>query len=653
MTAEQLYQAACAACHGADGKGQPQSIVGFDTPLPDFTDCAFTTPEADLDWSSVIHKGGRIRALDRRMPAFGDALSERGDRRARRLPARLLRRARLAARRPELSARLLHREGVSRKRGGVHARESARRRAGRVENGSSCSSSASASARSTRSTCRSRFTRTSAGAWSRGLGDVNVALKYALYDSLARGFIVSAGGEVTLPTGKESAAWAAASTIFEGFGMFGQALPRRRRSCSCTPGSKCRRTPTSRARRCTGARRSARRSPPGRWGRAWSPMVEVLGAPRQSGGADRLGRRAAAAGQPQRPAARAAQRRRAHPGERSAESRSKVADGVPAVGLVRRRPVIELEDALRARCGSSSPVGIRRASRPRPRSGRAARRAHRPRRRSRPRRTCSRRPTTASPATTACARRRARTCRSAPSWRASMMANSSRDPYWQAAVRRETIDHPTAAAAIEDECSMCHMPMARTEAHARRAQGRGVRAPAGRRAATSRGRSARARRRVVHALPPDHRREARHAARASPAATSSTPRRSAVRAPPSADLRAVRDRRRARRRSCTRRRSSSRPKSAHVRQSELCATCHTLYHEGARPERRGDRRAARAGAVSRMAAQRVPREERSCQSCHMPAVDEEMPIASVLGAAAAGARAARVRRRQLSSCCGC
>ena len=45
------------------------------------------------------------------------------------------------------------------------------------------------------------------------------------------------------------------------------------------------------------------------------------------------------------------------------------------------------------------------------------------------------------------------------SWRASMMAHSSRDPYWQGAVRREAIDHPEHAAAIEDECSICHMPM--------------------------------------------------------------------------------------------------------------------------------------------------------------------------------------------------
>src|SRR5262245_45662041 len=42
-----------------------------------------------------------------------------------------------------------------------------------------------------------------------------------------------------------------------------------------------------------------------------------------------------------------------------------------------------------------------------------------------------------------------------------MMANSARDPYWHAGVRRESMDHPESKAAIEDECSKCHMPMAR------------------------------------------------------------------------------------------------------------------------------------------------------------------------------------------------
>ena len=50
-------------------------------------------------------------------------------------------------------------------------------------------------------------------------------------------------------------------------------------------------------------------------------------------------------------------------------------------------------------------------------------------------------------------------------WRASIMANSSRDPYWQGSVRRETIDHPQATADIQDECSHCHMPMTYYDAH--------------------------------------------------------------------------------------------------------------------------------------------------------------------------------------------
>ena len=44
-------------------------------------------------------------------------------------------------------------------------------------------------------------------------------------------------------------------------------------------------------------------------------------------------------------------------------------------------------------------------------------------------------------------------------WRASIMANSARDPYWQGSVRRESLDHPESQADIEDECSICHMPI--------------------------------------------------------------------------------------------------------------------------------------------------------------------------------------------------
>jgi mono/diheme cytochrome c family protein len=76
FSGQQLYEAACAACHGSDGRGQPIAVRGFETDPPDFTDCSLTTPEADLDWYSVIHQGGPVRAFDAMMPAFGDELSD-------------------------------------------------------------------------------------------------------------------------------------------------------------------------------------------------------------------------------------------------------------------------------------------------------------------------------------------------------------------------------------------------------------------------------------------------------------------------------------------------------------------------------------------------------------------------------------------------
>jgi hypothetical protein len=51
-------------------------------------------------------------------------------------------------------------------------------------------------------------------------------------------------------------------------------------------------------------------------------------------------------------------------------------------------------------------------------------------------------------------------------WRSTMMANSGRDPYWQASVRRETLDHPAQSATIQDDCAACHMPMLAQIAHA-------------------------------------------------------------------------------------------------------------------------------------------------------------------------------------------
>ena len=104
-------------------------------------------------------------------------------------------------------------------------------------------------------------------------------------------------------------------------------------------------------------------------------------------------------------------------------------------------------------------------------------------------------------------------------WRASMMANAARDPYWQAAVRRETLVHPTASAAIQNECSACHMPMARFQANAEGQQGEVfATCPLSATATDSRRRW-----RVVLASATRSRTRSSASARASPPASSSTP----------------------------------------------------------------------------------------------------------------------------------
>jgi hypothetical protein len=49
-------------------------------------------------------------------------------------------------------------------------------------------------------------------------------------------------------------------------------------------------------------------------------------------------------------------------------------------------------------------------------------------------------------------------------WRSSMMANANRDPLWRAKVSAEVDANPAIQAVIEDKCNTCHSPMGRTEA---------------------------------------------------------------------------------------------------------------------------------------------------------------------------------------------
>jgi len=80
---EQIYKAACVACHGSDGTGAPKSLSAFEQPrtFPDFTQCNQTTAEPNTAWKAVIVHGGPTRGFSQIMPSFSDALtSEQIDR---------------------------------------------------------------------------------------------------------------------------------------------------------------------------------------------------------------------------------------------------------------------------------------------------------------------------------------------------------------------------------------------------------------------------------------------------------------------------------------------------------------------------------------------------------------------------------------------
>jgi hypothetical protein len=214
-------------------------------------------------------------------------------------------------------------------------------------------------------------------------------------------------------------------------------------------------------------------------------------------------------------------------------------------------------------------------------------------------------------------------------WRGSMMANAARDPYWQAAVRRETLVHPTAAAVIENECSACHMPMARFQANAEGRMGE-----------------------IFSHLPLSHGADPADLRAADGVSCAvchqigeeGLGERSSFTAGFSLDTTTPEGERRVYgpydvgegRMHLMRSASSFLPeKGEHIQSSELCATCHTLFTHTLDDE----------GEVVGELPEQVPylewkhsayAGEKSCQDCHMPVIEGEMAISSVLGVSRQG-----------------
>lgn len=74
-TAKELYETACASCHGRDGRGAPEG-TRIRVPLPDFTDCSVVTAETTGNWVALTAQGGPALGLSNQMPSFADSLSD-------------------------------------------------------------------------------------------------------------------------------------------------------------------------------------------------------------------------------------------------------------------------------------------------------------------------------------------------------------------------------------------------------------------------------------------------------------------------------------------------------------------------------------------------------------------------------------------------
>lgn len=279
---EALYEAACATCHGIDGRGRARSHVGFDVPLPDFTDCSFATREPDQDWLAVTHDGGPARAFDRRMAAFEGAMTKAEMRRVLghvrgfceddawprgelNLPRPLVTEKAF----PEDEAVVtvgvttespvaINGELVYEQRVGARHQIEVLVPFGVLEQPEPMDPTVEQDD------------------WNGGLGDIAFGLKSTLAHSLRTGSILSLGGEVFFPTGDEAAGLSKGTFVFEPFFAYGQIIPVLG-FLHLQGGAEIAAETSQAEHEAFGRAAYGRTFTIGRFGRTVTPMVEALG----------------------------------------------------------------------------------------------------------------------------------------------------------------------------------------------------------------------------------------------------------------------------------------------------------------------------------------------------------------------------------------
>ena len=223
----ELFLAACVACHGPEGRGMPQSMVGFDLPFPDFTDSSFASREPLEEWVAVSQIGGPVRRFSERMPAFRGVLSVDESRRI----AAYIKTFHLDKNWPagELNLPLpLFTEKAFPEDEVILASS------GNLEGAGSVSGEFVYEKRIGSKNqievvvpygWSERGPLDPLSGWDSGVGDIGLAFKRAVYHSGEKGTILSAAAEFRLPTGDERRGFGKGTAILEPFVLFGQILP--------------------------------------------------------------------------------------------------------------------------------------------------------------------------------------------------------------------------------------------------------------------------------------------------------------------------------------------------------------------------------------------------------------------------------------------
>jgi hypothetical protein len=271
-TGKEVYETICITCHGPDGKAGVNPALEKIVAPPDFSDCAFANREPDRGFLAVAHDGGPARGFSPLMPPWGGAFSE-----------------------AELQLAVTHIRGFCTDqrwaRGELNLPLALVTGKAFPEDEALVRVTSSSSSVTTKFVYERRFGALNqwevavpvatvdnpSGGTASGFGDVALGYKRVLTHSLDRGNIFSASAEVKLPSGDEDEGLGGGYAVFEPFVTFGQVLPRegfiQAQAGFGLPMSEEDHDSEAFWRVAVG-----RSFTQGRFGRYWSPMLEVLGA---------------------------------------------------------------------------------------------------------------------------------------------------------------------------------------------------------------------------------------------------------------------------------------------------------------------------------------------------------------------------------------